>query len=160
MAIKLRVGQAAPDFSAPDQHGNIRTLAEFHDEWLLLYFYPKDNTPGCTTEACQLRDNYEALSAQMQVVGVSAGSIESHAKFALKHELPFTLLADYDKTILKAYGVGGIPLAKRTSFLISPEGIIAKVYEKVKPVEHATQLLAEFENVVETIYQSMDHSAA
>jgi len=152
---KLHSGQAAPDFAALDQHGNRRSLGEFQDEWLLLYFYPKDNTPGCTTEACQLRDNYEALSAQMQVVGVSAGSVESHTKFATKHNLPFTLLADHDKRITKAYGVGGIPLAKRTSFLISPEGTIVKVYEKVKPALHAQELLNDFENVVETIYKSM-----
>ena len=132
----------------------MRTSEEFRDNWLLLYFYPRDNTPGCTTEACNLRDNYAALKQFMNVVGVSSSSVASHAKFAAEHELPFSILSDPGKRIINDYGVNGIPFTKRTSFLIDPNGIIVKVYQKVKPATHAEELLAEFEDIVDSIWQT------
>ncbi len=152
--MKVSAGDQAPHFFAPDQHGHVRTSEEFRDNWLLLYFYPRDNTPGCTKEACTLRDHYDSLKRLMSVVGVSASGIQSHARFAAKHELPFTLLADPGRRIINAYGANGIPYAKRTSFLIDPSGIIVKVYQKVKPAEHAADLLDEFQDIVDSVWQT------
>ncbi|MEK7063162.1 MAG: thioredoxin-dependent thiol peroxidase [Patescibacteria group bacterium] len=147
-----KVGQKAPNFSLPDQDGITHTQDEYKGGWLLIYFYPKDDTPGCTKESCQLRDtfpSFEKLNAK--VIGVSADTVQSHKKFADKYKLPFTLLADTDKELIGAYGVWqekkfmgrtyfGIV---RSSFLISPEGKIAKIYEKVIPEKHAEQVLAD-----------------
>lgn len=146
----LREGDAAPDFSAPDQDGRIRTLAEYAGEWVLLYFYPKDDTPGCTVEACTFRDEFEAFGdADVTVVGVSTDTVKSHGKFALKHKLPFTLLADEEKKIVEAYGAWGKKKfmgreymgTNRWSFLIDPKGKIAKIYTSVKPAQHAQEVL-------------------
>lgn len=149
--MKLSAGDRAPDFSATDQNGHLRTLGSYRSEWLLLYFYPRDNTPGCTTEACVLRDNYEDLRKFVEIVGVSADSPASHAAFAGKHSLPFTLLSDPRKEIIKTYGTDGTFLAKRTSFLIDPDGIIKRVYEKVKPATHASELLDDFVAIMDDL---------
>ncbi len=150
--ITLKPGDAAPDFTLPDQHGAEFTLSEFRGQWVLLYFYPRDNTPGCTTEACQLRDNFAELQKLgVQVLGISADSVSSHASFALKLKLPFLLLADTDKRAALAYGVwdrrkflGNTFLGiSRSSFLVDPGGRIAKVYRKVKPRDHAREVLAD-----------------
>ena len=146
------IGADAPDFSLADQNGTMHTLADERGKWVLLYFYPKDDTPGCTTEACGIRDAWDDFKKKGIVVfGVSTDSVKSHGKFVAKYDLPFTLLADEEKAVVKAYGVWGPKKfmgreflgTKRVSFLINPEGKIAKVYETVKPSEHAAEVLAE-----------------
>lgn len=148
----LKEGAKAPDFSAPDQDGRVRSLKDWAGEWMLLYFYPKDDTPGCTTEACAFRDEFEGFGdAGVAVVGVSTDSVKSHGAFARKYALPFTLLADEDKNIVEAYGVWGQKKfmgreymgTNRRSFLIDPKGKIARVYETVKPATHAQEVLAD-----------------
>lgn len=148
--MKLNTGDRAPDFRAPDQEGKIHELDEYAGQWLLIYFYPKDDTPGCTTQACGLRDNFAMLQKLVRVVGVSADSIVSHKKFATKYHLPFTLLADPQKEIITAYGTDGLIFAKRTSFLINPEGKIAKVYEKVNPELHASEIISDLRRLQPT----------
>ena len=138
----LAIGSKAPPFEAQDQSGKTQKLSDHLGKWVLLYFYPKDFTSGCTTEACSLRDNFDAFkNIDAVVLGVSTDTVESHAGFAEKYELPFPLIADPDKKIVKAYGAEGF--AKRISYLIDPNGFIAKAYEKVKPAEHAAEVLAD-----------------
>ena len=153
---KLKISDLAPDFNLPDQNGKIHQLSDYQGKWLLLYFYPKDNTPGCTIEACSLRDNWADFGKfNANVLGISADSVASHAKFAGKFNLSFPILADEDKSMLKNYGVlaeksmfGKTFLGiKRSSFLVDPAGKIAKVYEKVKPTEHAAEVLKDLENL-------------
>lgn len=148
----LTVGDKAPDFSLPDQNGVVHTLNEVRGSFALLYFYPKDATPGCTVEAQTIRDSFPDFGAlSVKVFGISADSVASHKKFADKHNLPFTLLADTEKDMVRAYGVWGTKKLMgreydgihRTSFLIAPDGTIAKVYEQVKPAEHAAQVLRD-----------------
>ncbi len=150
--MPLQAGDKAPEFSLPDQDGKSHSLADYAGQWVLLYFYPKDDTPGCTTEACSLRDNFPAFGKLKAVVlGVSTDAVKKHKKFADKYKLPFTLLADEEKTLVNAYGVWGKKKfmgreymgTNRMSFLISPEGKIAKIYEKVKPKEHAAEVLSD-----------------
>jgi peroxiredoxin Q/BCP len=147
-----QAGSAAPAFFLPDQDGNPHSLADQRGKWTLLYFYPKDDTPGCTKEACAIRDalpDFHSLDAT--VFGVSPDSAKSHKKFAEKYGLPFTLLADEGHAVADAYGVWGTKKfmgreyegVMRTSFLINPEGKIAKVYEGVKPEQHAEEVLAD-----------------
>lgn len=136
----LKVGNKAPNFSAPDQNGELHSLEDYQGKWLLLYFYPRDNTPGCTKEACALRDNYpQFASDKVAVIGVSTNSVASHEKFATKFNLPFTLLADTDKKIIHDYEANG--LLRRISYIINPQGIIAKTYDKVKVESHASEVL-------------------
>ena len=138
------IGSIAPDFTLPDQDGKEHTLSHHRGAWVLLYFYPKDDTPGCTREACMIRDAFPDFGAlNAKVFGISVDSIESHKKFAGKYQLPFTLLADTDKKAVKLYGVQGKLFTLRTSFLIDPDGRIAKVYENVKPAEHAKEVLED-----------------
>lgn len=148
----LTLGQTAPDFSLSDQDGKVHSLSDYKGKWVLLYFYPKDDTPGCTKQACTIRDEFPAFKKLNCVVfGISTDSEKSHKKFEEKFELPFTLLADVEKEMAKAYGVWapkkfmGMEFlgTLRTSFLIDPEGNIAKVYEKVKPELHAEEVLAD-----------------
>ena len=148
----LKPGDKAPDFSLPDQDSKMHALKDERGKWVLLYFYPKDATPGCTVEACTLRDAYPQFGKLDAVVfGVSTDSVKSHAKFAEKQKLPFTLLADEQKEVVQAYGVWGKKKfmgreymgIKRWSFLIDPKGKIAKVYEDVKPAAHAEEVLAD-----------------
>lgn len=143
---------SAPDFTLPDQEGVPHALSSYQGKWVLLYFYPKDDTPGCTVEACMLRDEFQDFEKiQAAVLGVSTDSVASHKKFALKYELPFTLLADENKEVVGMYGVFGEKKfmgrtymgTERTSFLIDPSGNIAKVYGKVKPEIHAAEVLAD-----------------
>lgn len=144
----------APAFSLPDQEGNIRSLADYRGKWVLLYFYPKDGTPGCTKEACGLRDlSQEYLKRHCIILGVSTDTPESHQKFAGKYALPFTLLSDAKHEAVQAYEVwrekkfmGKAYMGTvRMSFLIDPEGMIAKIYEGVKPEEHAAGVLRDVE---------------
>lgn len=148
----LNIGDRAPDFTLPDQNGEMHSLKDAGGKWLLLYFYPKDDTPGCTVEACTIRDHYGAFKkAGIVVWGVSADPVKKHAKFAEKYELPFTLLSDEEKGMLKKYGVWAKKKFMgreymgilRNSFLINPEGKIVKIYEGVKPAEHAEEVLAD-----------------
>jgi thioredoxin-dependent peroxiredoxin len=148
--MKLKIGQKAPDFSLPDQNGKKHSLAYHRGSWILLYFYPKDDTPGCTKEACAIRDNFPAFGKLKAVVfGVSVDSVKSHTKFAEKYNLPFSVLADEDKEVVGVYGVWGKKKflgreyegISRTSFLIDPDGRIARIYENVKPERHADEVL-------------------
>jgi thioredoxin-dependent peroxiredoxin len=152
----LKKGQKAPKFRLKDQNDEEHTLSDYLGKWVLLYFYPKDDTPGCTKEACGIRDNFaEYKKAGITVLGVSKDSVKSHKKFEKKYELPFTLLSDENKDVLKKYGVwqkkkmmgkeymGTV----RISFLINPEGKITKIYPKVKPEIHAKEVLADTKNL-------------
>ena len=150
--MKLNVGSKAPDFTAPDQTGAVRSLKDYRGKWILLYFYPKDMTPGCTIEACTLRDEFAGFRRRgIVILGVSTDTAASHDKFTKKYQLPFTLLSDPNKTVVKAYGVWGIKKfmgrtfqgTRRMSFLINPDGEIAKMYDTVKPAEHASQVLKD-----------------
>ncbi|MEZ4219762.1 MAG: redoxin domain-containing protein [Polyangiaceae bacterium] len=134
----------APDFTAPDERGTQRSLAEFRGRTLVLYFYPKDGTPGCTREACAFRDAWQRLAATgAAVVGVSVDSVESHAQFKQKHALPFPLLSDPDGHILDAYGVPKSPqgYAARTTFVIDAQGMIRRIFPEVDPAVHVDELL-------------------
>ena len=152
----FHISQSAPNFSLPDQTGQVHSLSDYKDRWVLLYFYPKDDTPGCTTEACQIRDNFTAFKkAGIVVLGVSCDSVQKHDKFAKKFTLPFTLLADEDKKVVELYGVWGEKKFMgreymgilRTSFLIDKSGNIAKVYEQVKADGHAAEILKDFNDL-------------
>jgi len=139
----LAVGTKAPEFEAPDQTGKIHKLSYHLGKWVLLYFYPKDFTSGCTTEACGIRDNYEGFKKiDAAVFGVSADSVESHAGFSKEHSLPFPILSDPEKKIVSAYGANGI-MTKRISYLIDPEGKIIKAYDNVDPAKHAAEVLTD-----------------
>ena len=140
---KLSPNQTAPSFTALDQNGQTQTLKKYLGSWVLLYFYPKDDTPGCTTEACSFRDIYSELKQKMILLGVSGDTQASHQKFAQKFQLPFPLLVDDDKKIVKAYGADGLVFPRRVTFLIDPKGLIYKIYEKVDVNGHAQQILAD-----------------
>jgi peroxiredoxin Q/BCP len=148
--LTLKVGDPAPDFTVPDQTGQAVTLAAFRGRAVVLYFYPRDNTPGCTVEACAFRDEHAVLEKHNAVVlGVSTDSVESHGKFAQKYTLPFPLLADTDRRIVTAYGVWGekrfmgrsYQSTHRVTFLIDRAGRIAAIWPKVKPATHAREVL-------------------
>ncbi|MBI5794264.1 thioredoxin-dependent thiol peroxidase [Candidatus Uhrbacteria bacterium] len=152
----MKPGIKAPAFSLPDQDGMVHSLENQKGNWVLLYFYPKDDTPGCTKEACTIRDAWPKFKKlKLNVFGVSVDSVKSHGKFVKKYDLPFTLLADEDKSLVKAYGVWGKKKfmgreymgVNRMSFLIDPDGKIAKVYESVKPEMHADEVLADLKTL-------------
>lgn len=141
-----QVGQAAPAFRLQDQNGHWHAPADFRGHWLVLYFYPKDFTPGCTTEVCTFRDDIAKLrQAGADVVGVSLDDVKSHAEFAAKYHVPFPLLSDADQQTATEYGVltsmMGKHYAKRTTFLIDPQGRIAKIYRDVDPEKNSAQVL-------------------
>jgi len=140
------VGQPAPAFRLQDQDGKWQTLADHRGKWVVVYFYPKDDTPGCTTQACTFRDDIIRFrAAGAQVLGVSLDDVGSHRSFADKHSLPFPLLADVGKQVAEAYGVlalGGL-YARRDTFLIDPEGVLVKHYPGVKPAENSAEVLKD-----------------
>lgn len=143
-----QVGQAAPAFRLQDQNGHWRSPADYHGHWLVVYFYPKDFTPGCTTEVCSFRDEIIKLrQAGADVVGVSLDKVKSHAEFAAKYHVPFPLLSDANRQVAIQYGVltsaVGLHFAKRTTFLIDPNGKIVKIYRDVDPKENAGQVLTD-----------------
>lgn len=149
---ELKIGDPAPAFSAPNQDGNMVSLEDFKGKKLVLYFYPKDNTPGCTAESCNLRDNYQRFQAQgFEILGVSPDSQKSHLNFIAKQSLPFSLLSDVDKKILKAYNAWGLKKmygkeyegVLRKTFVISEDGMILEVIDKVKTKEHTEQILKD-----------------
>ncbi|MGF1523672.1 MAG: peroxiredoxin [Leptolyngbyaceae cyanobacterium] len=145
--MALSVGTTAPDFTAHDDTGQIVTLSGFKGKTVVLYFYPKDDTPGCTKEAQSFRDSYETYQDKdVVVLGVSTDDAASHKAFKEKYDLPFILLADPEGSITKAYDVDGGGYAKRVTYIISSDGIVAKVFETVKTATHAQDILAEMGN--------------
>ncbi len=141
-------GEPAPDFALPDQHGKLHALSDYAGRWLVLYFYPKDDTPGCTREACAFRDGLASLQAAgASVAGVSVDDPASHRRFADTYRLPFPLLADTDGSVARRYGVlvdwRVFRLARRVTFLISPSGAVHKVYRGIDPTRHPGEILAE-----------------
>ncbi len=149
----LNEGDIAPDFTAKNQNGDDVKLSDFKGKRVVLYFYPKDDTPGCTKEACSLRDSFDVFEEKrIKVFGVSNDAVESHQKFISKYALPFDLIADTDKSLVEAYGVYGEKNMygkkymgiNRTTFLIDEAGKIAKVFKKVKVDEHADEVLEAF----------------
>ncbi|NIL94584.1 MAG: redoxin domain-containing protein [Woeseiaceae bacterium] len=151
-ADQVAVGEMAPEFELSDQDGQLHSLEDYRDQWVVLYFYPKDETPGCITEACEFRDNIFAFKRiNAQILGVSLDDVESHQKFAEKYSLPFPLLADPEGQAAETYGVKtkmfGMTVAKRQTFLIDPQGVIAKHYEKVSPAEHSMEVLADLKEL-------------
>jgi peroxiredoxin Q/BCP len=154
--MKLSLNQTAPDFNLSDQNGEMHSLKKYHGQYVLLYFYPKDDTPGCTKEACSFRDNFAELKkAGVVILGASADSVKSHAKFAEKFHLNFPLLADEDKKLVNDYGVYGKKKfmgreydgIMRTSFLIGKNGKIIKIYEGVKPEKHVAEILEDLAKI-------------
>jgi peroxiredoxin Q/BCP len=148
----LKINAEAPDFSLPDETGTIRTLGDYVGQWTVLYFYPKDDTPGCTQEACAIAEVYDEFAKRgVVVLGISKDTSVSHAKFKEKYHLPFTLLSDESTKIIQAYDawqerslyskkyMGTV----RVSYLLAPDGTIAKVYPKVTPADHALELLRD-----------------
>ncbi len=146
------VGEAAPDFNLPDQNGQMHSLQEYAGKWLVLYFYPKDDTPGCTKEACAFRDDlHKLVELDAQVVGISVDDSSSHAAFAKKYNLPFPLLSDKSAEVAERYGVllnlVFSKVAKRYTFLIDPQGKINKVYDKVDTSRHSTEIIEDLKRV-------------
>ncbi|HYW94692.1 MAG TPA: thioredoxin-dependent thiol peroxidase [Bacteroidales bacterium] len=148
----MKIGDKAPDFQAKDQNGNAIRLDQFRGKKVVLYFYPKDNTPGCTAEACNIRDNYrDFLNKGYVVLGVSGDSEKSHQNFIDKYDLPFPLISDQDKNVIKAYGAWGEKSMYgkkyegiiRMTFIISEDGFIEKIIEKVKTKDHSRQIFEE-----------------
>lgn len=148
----LQVGDAAPDFTGAIEEGKSVSLSDFRGQKLILFFYPKDDTPGCTAEACNLRDNYTELKAKgYALLGVSPDPLKKHAKFQDKYDLPFPLLSDEDHSVLNAYGVWGLKKfmgreydgVHRTTFVIDEQGILEQVITKVKTKNHTAQILGE-----------------
>lgn len=147
------VGDAAPGFRLQDQSGKWRELSDFKGQWLALYFYPKDDTPGCTTEACAFRDDiFKFRKMNVAILGISTDAIESHEAFAEKYHLPFPLLSDASHSTAHAYGVlrdlGITKVAKRETFLIDPQGNIARHYDKVDPEQHSVQLQSDLRELM------------
>ncbi|MGQ0443268.1 MAG: peroxiredoxin [Methylophilaceae bacterium] len=143
---KLNIGNAVPNFDLPDIHGTRHSLTTYQGQWLVLYFYPKDDTPGCTKEACQFRDDLQQLEALgAHVVGVSVDDRQSHAEFAKKYQLPFPLLSDKEGKVAASYGalthLGLIKIAKRYTFLINPQGMLQKAYYNVDTSRHSQQII-------------------
>ncbi len=147
-----QAGQMAPDFNLPDQHGTQHNLAEFRGKYLVLYFYPKDDTPGCTEEACNFRDDLSKLKQMdAQVVGISIDNPYNHAEFAKKYHLPFPLLADREGKVAESYGaernLGLFKVAKRYTFLIDPQGRISKVYLSVDTSRHSVEIIDDLKKL-------------
>lgn len=154
--MSLSIGDKAPNFTLPDQEGQEHTLSAYKGSPVVLYFYPKDHTSGCTTEACGFRDDYSAYQqAGVTILGVSPDSPKTHTNFIAKHDLPFTLLADTEREVLKLYGAWGLKKmygreyegVLRTTFLIGADGKIAKIYEKVKPAAHSAEILTDLKEL-------------
>lgn len=154
--MTLQVGDPAPDFSLLDAEGNTVSLTDLKGKRVVLYFYPRDNTPGCTKEACAFRDNYETYqSKDVVVLGVSADDAKSHQKFINKHDLPFPLLVDEEAKVATAYGSYGLKKfmgkeymgISRSTFVIGPDGNLEKIYRKVKAEKHPVELLAELDEL-------------
>lgn len=145
----LSLHNSAPEFTLPDQHKRLHSLKDYAGKYVLVYFYPKDDTPGCTKEACMIRDIYKDFEkAGIVVLGISADSPESHKAFAKKYELPFTLLSDPVRKVITNYGAHSALGTKRISYLINPDGKIVKVYPKVDPASHASKILEDVKKIM------------
>lgn len=148
MVELLTTGTKAPDFKSVDQNGNSVKLSDYDGKVRVVYFYPRDNTPGCTKEACNFRDNYTRYEEKgIKVFGISVDSEKAHKNFSDKYDLNFTLVADNSKDISEKYGVLGISTAKRVTYIIDKNGTIVHVYPKVSPQEHATEVLQKIEDL-------------
>ncbi len=144
----LSNGDAVPDFMLHDQDEEQHRLSDYRGQWIVVYFYPKDDTPGCTAEACGLRDNYSKFEKnEVIVLGISYDSPKSHKAFQEKHALPFTLLSDVEKNVSELFGAKGMMFPRRKTFLIDPEGIVRKIYEEVDVTTHATDILMELDKL-------------
>jgi peroxiredoxin Q/BCP len=146
------LNQTAPAFSLPDQNDTLHSPSDYRGRWCVIYFYPKDDTPGCTKQACNLRDNYAVLvDKNIQIIGISCDKEQNHQQFADKYQLPFTLLSDAQGTTARQYqclfSLGPIKFAKRHSFLIDPEGIIRATFRNVQAGQHSQQILDAFERL-------------
>lgn len=145
----------APDFSLADYDGKRQSLEDYRGKWVVLYFYPKDDTPGCTIEACSLRDSRDDIAALgAEIIGISADGAASHEKFKAKHTLNFTLLSDPEMKAIKAYGAWGKKMfgkegILRRTFIINPEGVVVKVYGRVTPLGHGEQIVAQLRQLQE-----------
>jgi thioredoxin-dependent peroxiredoxin len=151
--MKMEINGIASDFSLPDENGKYHKLSDFRGKPVVLYFYPKDDTPGCTKEACNFRDDYsDYKNVGLEIIGISPDNAASHAKFKAKYNLPFVLLADKDHEVCQLFGVWGkkkfmgreFDGVLRTTFLIDKEGKVVKIFEGVKPADHSKEVLAEF----------------
>jgi peroxiredoxin Q/BCP len=148
LAADLKPGDDAPAFELLDQHSRVHKLCDYRGQWLVLYFYPRDDTPGCTTEACEFRDDVFMLKRMgVALLGVSTDDVKSHQEFAEKYHLPFSLLSDPDGEVAREYGsltnLGLLKFAKRHTFVIDPDNRVAKVYRKVQPKTHSDQVIAD-----------------
>lgn len=140
----LTLGAQAPDFTLTDQNGQPCTLSRYTGQYVLVYFYPKDDTPGCTKEACTIRDLYaEFERSKVKVIGISADSLQSHQKFAGKYALAFTLLSDPARQVIKAYGALRGPFIRRISYLLGPDQVILKTYPSVDPAYHGVEIIQD-----------------
>ncbi|WP_349431042.1 peroxiredoxin [Methylomarinum sp. Ch1-1] len=154
MTHQLKIGQPAPAFILPDGNQNNHSLSDYRGSWLVLFFYPKDLTPGCTAEACQFRDHYADIQANnSQILGINTDNSASHKHFIEKKQLPFSLLSDTNGETCRAYGslfkLGPIKFSKRHTFIINPDGNIAKIYRKVSPDQHARQIIDDLKSLQE-----------
>ena len=144
--VRVKLGESAPEFQLPDQQGQPHQLKNYRGQWVVLFFYPRDDTPGCTREACQFRDDIQQLNAlQTKLIGISVDTTEMHARFAAKFGLPFTLLADTEGLVAARYGAlikfGPWKIARRMSFIIAPNGRIAHLFSYVIPAHHAAEVI-------------------
>jgi peroxiredoxin Q/BCP len=151
-ANTLETGHVAPEFQLTDQYGETHSLEKYSGQWVVLYFYPKDDTPGCTKQACTFRDDYKTIRAEnTQILGVSVDTSESHAEFSVKYNLPFPLLADKQGHVAKSYqaltSLGFIKLAKRHTFIIDPSGTIKMIYRKVNTNTHSDTILTDLKKL-------------
>ena len=143
--VQLTEGQAAPNFTLQDQDGIEHTLTSYRGKKVVIYFYPKDDTPGCTKEACGIRDAYDGfLDQDIVVFGISYDSAEAHQNFIKKYNLPFKLLSDYDKSVSRLYGTEGTFFPMRKTFLIDEKGTVKKIYSKVSVANHGREILSDF----------------
>lgn len=143
----LTISTPAPTWSALDHDGKKHSSSDYAGKWMLIYFYPMDDTPGCTLQACGLRDHFVELKKHLTILGVSADSAESHQQFRSKYNLPFPLLADADKTLIELFGAKGMLFGKRVSFLIDPTGIIRKIYTGIECTTHANEVLKDIQEL-------------
>ena len=156
--MEVTEGKKAPAFKLGDQNGDVHQLKDYKGKWVVIYFYPKDNTPGCTKEACNFRDNIKPIEKLgAKVIGVSVDSVKKHANFVAKYDLPFTLLADVDQKMVNDYGVWGLKKfmgreymgINRMTFIVDPKGKVAKVYPKVKAATHGEEVLSDLKSITE-----------
>ncbi len=144
-SLPISVGDPAPDFSLPDENGQIHALSQYRGQKVVVYFYPKDDTPGCTKEACGIRDEFSSFEDnQIIVFGVSYDNASSHRKFKKKFDIPFHLLSDEDKSVSKLYGANGMFFPSRKTYLIGEDGKLLKIYDKVNVLNHAEDILRSF----------------